>query len=94
MKSTAVINELDRAADVHLRAISTYDQRKAEALKNERSAITRLEEERSRLQAAFTADMDRIDHQIAETRSATAASVATAEKLAAASRAALGAIAS
>jgi hypothetical protein len=94
MNMTVNVNELDRVAEVHLRAISTYDQRKASALKHERDAIALLEDERAKLQAAFAADMERIDHQIAGTRSATEATVTTAEKLAAASRAALGAIAS
>ncbi len=86
-------DEIGRHADVHRNAIAVYDQRVAEAKKTGKASVASLEMEKRLLKKQFDTDMERIAERIAEARADADRKAATSQKLAAASRAALAALA-
>jgi hypothetical protein len=87
------LDEIERAADIHRRAIATYEHRKGEAIKRRKAVLVAVQAERRRLAAAYKADMVRLDEQADDARAAGERETAIADRLAAANRAALDALA-
>lgn len=87
-----VLTELEKHAAVHRRAVATFEERRATAAREGRAALAALRAERKALREQFEADRRDIDRREAEAKAGTAEAVATATRLAEASRAALKAI--
>lgn len=84
--------EIERMADVHRRAVTSYTKRAADARKRGRGQTAELEDERRRLKELYRQDMARIDEEVALVKAITADEIATCDKLAAVSRAAMEAL--
>ncbi|MGB3834449.1 MAG: hypothetical protein WA975_21595 [Mesorhizobium sp.] len=84
--------EVDKMRDFHRNAASTYARRIENARKHCRNELAELEDEQYRLEQKFEADMRRIDAERSAIKAAADHEIATAAKLAAASKSALEAL--
>lgn len=86
------VAEVTKMRTFHTNAVSTYNRRADNARKHCRNELAELDDEKHRLQQKFDADMRRIDAEHLAIKGAADAEIATALKLAAASKSALEAL--
>lgn len=84
--------EVDKLRDYYRNAASTYARRIENARKHCRNELAELDDEQYRLEQKFEADMRRIDAERSAIKAAADREIATATKLAASSKLALGAL--